>query len=421
MRNSSRVGTIGQDSHAASGPPERTGHASVPVLRLSSKTAVVHEWFESVGGSEQVFLQMAALLPGATRYVLWNDRTHDVCPPEAGQTAQPGAWLQESWLARTPLRRHKALALPVMPLAWRTLDRRSYDVVVSSSHAFAHTVRLGSAEAKHLSYVHSPARYVWTPELDPRNPPTWMAAARPVLRVMDRRLGRHVTSLAANSLEVRDRIRRFWRRDARVIHPPVDVTFYASPGPHTEQDRRYLLAVGRWVRYKNFDLVVATAARAGLPLVIAGSGPDEDRLRRLAAASRTPVTFEVRPSNERLRELYWGALALLFPVHEDFGIIPVEAMACGTPVLGTARGGLLETVSPGVSGHLVEQLDAAALASRVPATVRLDSSEVQRSTFRFGADLFAQRFTQWLVDELPGASVETRAARQGRQPRGEKL
>lgn len=382
------------DHDTTCGLPGRPATVPGPLLGRA-RVALVHEWFESVGGSEQVFLEMSRTLPDATRYVLWNssgDQRH--------------ATLRESWLARTPFRRHKALALPVMPLAWRTLDRRRYDVVVSSSHAFAHTVRLGSRDCRHLSYIHSPARYVWTPELDPRNLPSAMSAARPFLRAMDRRLGQHVNSLAANSVEVRDRIRRFWGRDARVIHPPVDFRFFSAPGPHTGQDRRYLLGVGRWIGYKNFDLMIETAARAGLPLVIAGSGPDEDRLRRLAAASGARVTFELRPSNEQLRNLYWGALALLYPAHEDFGIIPVEAMACGVPVLGLARGGLLETVLPGVSGHLVEHLDAAALAARVPATIRLDREDVQHTASRFGADVFTRRFTQWLVDEVPGARLE---------------
>src|SRR3954447_1212412 len=132
---------------------------SAPSLLNGHSVALVHEWFGSTGGSEQVFARMARLIPHAGQFTLWRDE--DAAGPTNG--------MHESWLARTPLRRHKALALPMMPLAWRTLGRRSFDVVISSSHAFAHTVRFaGNAETRYLSYVHSPARYIWDPDLDPR-------------------------------------------------------------------------------------------------------------------------------------------------------------------------------------------------------------------------------------------------------------
>lgn len=291
--------------------------------------ALVHEWFGATGGSEEVFRRIADLVPHAERFVLWKDR----------DVTEPG--LRESWLARTPLTRSKALALPLMPLVWRTLTRERYDVVISSSHAFAHTVRLGSPEqTRYLSYVHAPARYLWSPTFDGRGASPLLAPPRRVLRAADVRLSRHVHSYAANSREVQNRIRRYWRRDATVINPPVDTDYFAAaPAVDRSQSRDYLLGVGRWIPYKNFDLVIGIAEAAGLPLVLAGSGPEETNLRRLADRVGVPVTFEVMPGKERLRQLYWGARALLFPVHEDFGIIPVEAQACGTPVLGLRRGG----------------------------------------------------------------------------------
>jgi hypothetical protein len=191
-------------THAASTPP------------LSDRSvAVIHEWFGATGGSEQVFLAIADLVPHAERFVLWKD--HGVGGDHR---------LTESWMSRTPLRHSKALALPVMPLTWRTLTRRRYDVVISSSHAFAHTAKLGAAEGtRYLSYVHSPARYVWSPDLDARGARGVLTPARGTLQAWDRWLSRHVHSYAANSREVRSRIRRYWERDARVI-PPVDVDYW---------------------------------------------------------------------------------------------------------------------------------------------------------------------------------------------------
>ena len=373
-----------------------TSHDYVPVTRRRPETgvlsgrsvALVHEWFGATGGSENVFRRIGEIVPHAERFVLWKDR-------DAAE-----ANLRESWLARTPLRRTKAGALPLMPLAWRTLSRERFDVVISSSHAFAHTVRLGPPDrTRYLSYVHSPARYVWSPGFDGRGSSPLLALPRQVLRTADVRLSRHVHSYAANSREVRDRIARYWGRDATVVNPPVDVAFFgAAPAADRRQSRDYLLGLGRWIPYKNFDLIIAIADAAGLPLVIAGSGPEEASLRRTGDRAGVPVTFEVRPSRERVRQLYWGAKALLFPAHEDFGIIPVEAQACGTPVIGLRRGGLLETVVDSETGFLVDSLDP---GDFVPLVRRLDELPPDRpaaNAAAFSEPEFAARMTAWIDD-----------------------
>ena len=359
-------------------------------LLAGRRVAVVHEWFASTGGSEAVFLNIAALVPHAERFVLWRD--HDVRRTD----------LRESWLARTPLRRSKALALPVMPLTWRTLTRDRFDVVVSSTHAFAHTVKVGAPEqTRYLSYVHSPARYVWSPDFDGRGSSRLLIAPRRALQRVDVRMSRHVHAYAANSTEVCNRIRRFWHRDAVVIHPPVDTEYFAAGPPHLQtQPRDYLLGVGRWIAYKNFDVMIGIAEEARVPLVLAGSGPDEPFLRRAAARAGVPVTFEVQPTRERLRELYWGAKALLYPAHEDFGIVPVEAQACGTPVIGLNRGGLLETVVDGHTGYLVSGLDPGPYAAAVTRAGHLSRSEIASHAGQFSVRAFQRRMSDWLAASL---------------------
>jgi glycosyltransferase involved in cell wall biosynthesis len=355
-------------------------------LLADKSVAVVHEWFGAVGGSENVFLAIAELIPHARRYVLWAEPDTDV----------DGLALRQTWLARTPLRRSKALALPVMPLVWRTAGRPEPDVVISSSHAFAHTVKLGAPRrTRHLSYVHSPARYVWSPHHDGRGGHPLLAAPRKLLKAVDVRSSRHVHAYAANSREVQRRIKRFWRRDAVVIHPPVDVEFFGG-APRDEQDRDYLLGVGRWIPYKRFDLMIEVAAAARMKLILAGSGPLEARLRRQAAG--LPVAFEVRPSRERLRELYRGARALMFPAHEDFGIVPVEAQACGAPVVGLRRGGLLETVVDGETGYLVDAADPSAYVPLVRRAADLSTDRIRRHADRFSHTRFADHMTRWVDD-----------------------
>lgn len=374
--------------HARPRSTRSTANLARPLLPGRS-VALVHEWFGATGGSEQVFLSIAEMLPHADRFVLWKD-----------EDVRVDQELRESWMSRTPLRRSKPLALPVMPLTWRTLTSEKYDLVLSSSHAFAHTVKLGHpSETRYLSYVHSPARYVWSPELDVRGSQPLLAPMRKALQAADKRLSRHVHSYAANSREVQARIRRYWNRDARVINPPVDVDFFAAaPEAVKQQDRRYLLGVGRWISYKRFDLILEIAAEVQLPLVLAGSGPEEVRLRRQAERLKVPVTFEVHPTNERLRELYWGALCLLYPGHEDFGMIPVEAQACGTPVVGLARGGLLETVGEGRTGYLVDGFGPSAYAAAVRRLTELSAKCVIANAQRFSVSAFQTSLASWIAD-----------------------
>ncbi|WP_112678801.1 glycosyltransferase [Micromonospora saelicesensis] len=376
-------------STTAGQTPDVGQHEGLPVLAGSS-VALVHEWFGVTGGSEKVFRQIVDLIPHGERFVLWKDRGVE----------EPN--LRESWLARSPIRHSKAMALPLMPLTWRTLTRQRFDVVISSSHAFAHTVKLGPPETtRHLSYIHAPARYIWSPSFDGRGASPLLALPRRALQAIDVRFSRHVHSYAANSREVQARIRHYWRRDAVVVNPPVDVDFFSSaPAADQAQSRDYLLGVGRWIPYKKFDLIIEIAEAAGLPVVIAGSGPEEANLRRLAERVRVPVTIEVMPSKERLRQLYWGAKALLFPVHEDFGIIPVEAQACGTPVIGINRGGLLETVVDGETGFLIESTAPDGFAALTARLGELHEDRIRANASTFSEAAFATKFSAWVSDAV---------------------
>ncbi|GIF25432.1 glycosyltransferase involved in cell wall biosynthesis [Actinoplanes tereljensis] len=371
--------------------PDSTARLPQLPLLAGRSVALVHEWFGATGGSEAVFLAIADLLPQAERLVLWADEGVDT----------ERLRLNQSWMSNTPLIKSKALALPAMPLVWRTLSNHKFDVVISSSHAFAHTVKLGDpAETRHLSYIHSPARYVWSPDFDGRGSHPALKVPRKVLQKADIRLSKHVHAYAANSREVQGRIQRFWNRDSVVINPPVDVRYFAgAPAQDQYQSRDYLLGIGRWIPYKNFDLIIEIAEAAGMPLVIAGSGPEEERLRQLAATKRVPIHFEVRPERDRLRQLYWGARALLFPAHEDFGIIPVEAQACGTPVLGLRRGGLLETVVDGETGFLLDGLEPGPYAQAIRRLPELDPNRIQWHANSFSSDRFADRMARWIDDE----------------------
>jgi len=262
-----------------------------------------------------------------------------------------------------PLRGRRQVQLPLMPLAWRLASRERYDVVVTSSHACVKGFGPGRT-ALHLCYCYTPMRYAWLTDVDQRSRgravARALAAPLAALRAWDRRSAAWVDEFAAISGSVRRRIERFYGRPARVIYPPVDTDYFTPDPSVTRQD--VVLAVSRMVPYKRLDLAIDAAAAAGVPLVLAGAGPQEAALRAHAAAAGARVRFVTRPDDAALRHLYRTARALIFPSVEDFGIVPVEAQACGTPVVALAEGASLETVVDGATGVLVEAQEAAALA-----------------------------------------------------------
>ncbi len=352
-----------------------------------SRLAIVHEWVDDRAGSVKVFKELAETFPSADLYALSRDPQTTV---SFGKRE-----LHTSPLDRPLLRELRGPTLPLMPLAWRALGRGTHDSVITSHHAFAHTNRL--ARRAHLVYVHAPARYLWTPEIDGRGGNPALAPVRDALKRIDRRAAKRVTSYAANSSEVASRIERFWGREARVIHPPVQVEFFAEPAA-TQPTRDYLLGVGRWVPYKNLPLVIETADRARLPVKIAGDGPDRERIVAAAQRASVPVELVDAPSDEALRELYRNAAALVFPTIEDFGIVPVEAQAAGTPVVTIGTAGVLDTVVAGRTGVFADSLAPGALAEAVAAAARLSPSDCRANAERFSASSFRAQIRAWAAE-----------------------
>jgi glycosyltransferase involved in cell wall biosynthesis len=228
---------------------------------------------------------------------------------------------------------------------------------------------------------------------------------RRVLQHADRRIAGRLDGIAANSAAVADRIHRFWNREARVIHPPVD-TNYFCPGVGVEHTLDlpdgFLLGFGRWIGYKNLDLVIKTAEAAGRPAVIAGAGPLAPALRRQAAESRSPVLIVEAPGQGTVLELLRRAAVLVFPTHEDFGLIPVEAQACGTAVVALAAGGALETVIDGRTGALVAELTVHALVEGVERAASTEPEEIRRHALQFSYQVFANRIKEWVTTTCAG-------------------
>lgn len=362
---------------------------------------LVHEWIERHGGSENVFAVLAQAFPEAEIRCLWNDA------PERFA----GRVVTESWMARTPLRRNKVAALPLMPTTWAHMDVSEYDAVLVSSHLFAHHIGgpVRDEGPRKYVYVHTPARYIWAPTLDHRGNNIAARLAAPFLKRVDSQRAREGSIFAANSQFIRNRIRSAWQTDAEVIYPPVDVArMQAQPtwrdqlGPRDEailasMPSQFILGASRFVRYKRLDAVIDAGQAAGIPVVLAGAGPHRAQLVAAASNSSVPVQFVDQPSDELLYALYETALAFFFPAVEDFGIMPVEAMCLGTPVIVGDLGGAAESVTALRGGVVLNSFTASSLKAGVEAALRVNMNFArEHAQAMFGREVFLKRVVAWL-------------------------
>lgn len=325
------------------------------------RVALVHDWLTGMRGGERVLERIARMFPEAPIFTLvWNRGS-----VSAELESHP---IRTSFLQGLPGAAEKyRWYLPLFPRAIESFDLSGYDAVLSTSHAVAKGAR-ARAGALHLSYIFTPMRYVWDLE-ETYFPPgrfpwplsVYVRRTCAGLRRWDRATSGRAHVLLADSCHVAERIRRHWGRESEVVVPPVDVARFA---PGTGPRERYLLA-GAFAPYKRGDLAIEACARLGRALRVAGSGPERARLERLAAPG---TEFLGWVSEADMPRVYASAKALLFPGEEDFGIMPVEALASGTPVVAYGRGGALETVGRGAGAEALARVAAGGVA-RVPGGV----------------------------------------------------
>ena len=356
------------------------------------RVALVHDWLTGMRGGEWVLHEIAQLFPDARIYTLVH-RAGSVSP-ELERHPIHTSWLQ---LPSFGGRRWRYL-LPLMPAAVENFNIPDADLVISSSHCVAKGV-IPPPGAFHLSYVHTPMRYVWDQRRVylnrmPRIFQPFAQGRLARLRQWDMVSSARVDRLIANSRLVAWRIKHYWNRSAEVIPPPVDTQFFVPGGERGAS----LLTVAALVPYKRLEVAVEVAQQLGRTLEIVGTGPQYRHLRRIAGSH---VRFLGWLSRDELREAYRRAGALLVPNIEDFGMVTVEALACGTPVIGLASSGTADVVRNGVEGELAEENSVAALvesASRVLQR-RWDPQALRARTEVFSRAAFQTRF-RFLLDRL---------------------
>ena len=355
---------------------------------MAEKVAIIHDWLNGMRGGEKVLEEILRLYSDADIFTLFYE-------PEKVSPLIRSKRVFTSSLNRNPLlKKHYKYFLPWFPRHIEAFDLNDYSLVISSSHCVAKGV-IPAPDARHISYIHSPMRYAWDQYY------SYFANAgflrrkiiqREIsrLRVWDVSSTSRVDDFIANSQFVRQRIEKYYRRQATVIHPPVDVDFFQ---PAAKPSRDYFLLVSALVPYKNIGLVIETCRQLGEKLIIVGRGPEQKKLKKKAGQGSE---FLQTVSAETLKELYQNARAVVFAGVEDFGITFAESQACGTPVIAFDRGGVRDIVIDRATGFLYPDATVAGLKKAIADFSRLDLSgaAIRENSLRFSAARFRAELAQ---------------------------
>lgn len=354
------------------------------------KVAIVHDWLTNYGGAERVVEQLLQIYPDADIYTLVYDKKKmgTVFPPEKVHT---------SFVQKIPFSiKLYTKFLSLMPKAFESLDLTSYNVVIASSSSCAKGV-ITSPDTTFLAYIHTPMRYAWDLYFDyfkrsGKLTKFFMKRQMGHIRQWDYISSQRIDALIANSSYIKRRIKKFWNRDSQVIFPPVNTENLCPNGKPAEN---FYIAFSRLVPYKRMDIAISACGELGKNLIVIGAGSQEKKLKELAKNYKTAnIQFLGRISDDEVKSYLQRCRALLFCAEEDFGIIPVEAQACGRPVIAYKKGGALETVKDGITGLFFEEQTASSLKAAIEKFEMLDkegqfkTDEIVKHAKTFSAERF---------------------------------
>lgn len=369
------------------------------MAKKTLRVALVHDYLREYGGAERVLEALHAMYPEAPVYVAFTD------PKVAGKHWQRfDTWdIRTTWMARIPF--IKKLFSPLRflaPHAFSALDLSEYDLVISSSNAYyAKAVKVPNGT--HICYCHTPPRalYGYSTMTNWKANPVlkfFGTLLNHYLRVVDVKIAQAVDVFIANSQETQRRIEKFYRRESQVVYPPVSLADN-PPKPLSFADREYYLYVSRLSFAKHPEIAIAVCSERSLPLKVVGDGSLLSELRDMAGST---VSVVGAVSDSELQKLYAKAKALLYPVEdEDFGIVPVEAMAFGVPVIAHNSGGPQETVVPGVTGVLFDDLSKNGLAEALQNAEKttFSATKIQAFAKKFSTAEFSKKITK-IIDDV---------------------
>jgi len=359
------------------------------------RVALVHDYLNQYGGAERVLEAFGQIFPQAPIYTLLYDKER------TGQAFE-GRCIRTSFLQKIPLlKSHHRPFLMLMPLAIEQFDLSQYDLVLSDSASYAKGV-ITSPQTVHICYCHTPIRYAWDdshkyieefgyPNLVKKVIPFFMN----YIRFWDEQAAQRVDKFIANSQFVAQRIKKYYHRQAKVIHPPVRTNlFYIANQPD-----KYFLIVGRFLPYKRFDLAIEAFNQLGLPLKIIGEGPERKKLEKKAGPN---IEFVGSVADEKLKDYYAHCQAFIFPQEEDFGITAVEAMAAGRPVIAYQAGGALEIVQSGVTGLFFKDQTTKSLIEALKRfrSDNFDPKVIREKALEFDEEKFKKRIKDFIDENV---------------------
>ena len=373
---------------------------------MGHKIAVIHEWLVNYAGSERVLEQIINLFPDSDLF----------CQVDFLSENEKGFILNKkahtSFIQCLPFAKEKYRSyLPLMPFAVRRFDLSGHDVIISNSHSIAKGVKKNSRQLQ-ICYCHTPMRYAWDLRdqylkesgLDSGIKGALAKFILERLRKWDYNTAQQVDFFIANSNYIKDRIKRAYNREAEVIYPPVDIENFKL----REQKDDFYLTVSRMVPYKKVDLIVEAFSGTGQPLVVIGDGPDFSKVKSRA---RSNIEFLGYQEDNVLTDYMQRAKAFIFAAEEDFGIVPVEAQACGTPVIAFGRGGVTESVIPvqnstdaSPTGIFFDEQSPASLIDAVKRfeslSDKFDPHEIRKNAERFGIERFRHELEEFISKKI---------------------
>lgn len=360
------------------------------------KVAIVHDWLVNYGGAERVVETFLEIFPQADIYTLVYDEK------KMGKSFSKEK-VHTTFIQKIPkATKLYTKLLPLMPLAFEELNLTKYDLVISSSSCCAKGV-ITSPNTLHLSYIHSPMRYIWDLYYDYKEKSNFlvkifMTVFSKKLRIWDITSSRRIDILIANSNYIKKRIKKCWGLDAEVINPPVETEKYF---PNQKEPEDFYVVFSRFVAYKRIDLAIEACKELGKKLVVIGDGEEREKLKRLADNDKN-IIFTGRISDEEVRDYLQRCKAMIFSAEEDFGIIPVEVQACGRPVIAYGKGGALETVVNGKTGIFFYEQDKESVVRAIEEfeQMKFDTVDILENSKKFSKEIFKEKILKIVEEKL---------------------